>query len=224
MFFSLFGFWGIAYWIAYWSHWIAYWIACLSCFCFYHLSVAISGQAAQAAQPFSGSEINNSLVTMSSKQLKLQLVGVRTPLKRPSGSAGLPKPRIVPRKNKETLTVKKITMSMEAGCNTLDVKTLTGETITLKIVEDCINLETILVKTMAGETITLDVKASDMEGGTKDILIAQLNILIEELNKILYKDVYYVSLTSLMVTIGKVKAIHNHLAHHSFGPFVNMWI
>ena len=31
------------YWIAYWSHWIAYWIACLSCFCFYHLSVAISG-------------------------------------------------------------------------------------------------------------------------------------------------------------------------------------
>ena len=39
------------YWIAYWAHWIAYWIACLSCFCFYHLSVAISGQAAQAAQP-----------------------------------------------------------------------------------------------------------------------------------------------------------------------------
>ena len=31
------------YWIAYWAHWIAYWIACLSCFCFYHLSVAISG-------------------------------------------------------------------------------------------------------------------------------------------------------------------------------------
>ena len=178
-------------------------------FCFYHLSVAISGLAAQAAQPFGGSGINNSLATMSSKQ------GLRTSVKRPS--AGLPAPIIVPKKNQKTPTVKILhLMNIDASCNTLDVETLTGETITLKIAEDCLNLDTILVKTMAGETITLDVKASSLSwlspvGATKDTLIAQLNILIEEFNKILHK-VVYVSLTSLMVTIGKVKAIHILLA------------
>ena len=196
-FFSLFGFWGIAYWIAYWSH----------CFCFYHSSVAISGQAAQAAQPFGGSEINNSLVTMSSTQ------GLRTSVKRLS--AGLPENQ----KKQKTPTVKTLNMNIDASCNTvdLDVKTLTGETITLKIVEDCLNLDFIIVKTLAGETITLDVKASSLSwlnpvrAKEKDALHAQLQILIEEFNKILH-EVVYVSLTSLMVTIGKVKAIHILLA------------
>ena len=107
-------------------------------------------------------------------------------------------------------------MNIDASCNTLDVETLTGETITLKIVEDCLNLDFIIVKTLAGETITLDVKASSLSwlnpvGATKDALLAQLQILIEEFNKILH-EVVYVSLTSLMVTIGKVKAIHILLA------------
>ncbi len=160
---------------------------------------------------------------MSSKQQKLQLVGTHPPVKRPSGSAGLPKlvkkklpkpsgsaglPKLVKKKLPWPPTAKILVVKMEAGCNTLDVKALTGETVTLKIVEDCINLDAILVKTLAGETITLNVKASDMEGGTKDILIAQLNILLEELNKILNKA-RKIPLTSLMVTIGKVKAIHN---------------
>mgnify|MGYP006108868003 CR=1 FL=1 len=193
----MFGFWDIAYWIAYWSH----------CFCFYHSSVAISGQAAQAAQPFGGSEINNSLVTMSSTQ------GLRTSVKRLS--AGLPENQ----KKQKTPTVKTLNMNIDASCNTvdLDVKTLTGETITLKIVEDCLNLDFIIVKTLAGETITLDVKASSLSwlnpvrAKEKDALHAQLQILIEEFNKILHQ-VVYVSLTSLMVTIGKVKAIHILLA------------
>ena len=192
------------YWIAYWAHWIAYWIACLSCFCFYHLSVAISGQAAQAAQPFGGSQINNILVTMSSKMPKL-----RTSVKRPS--AALPcRPIIVPFKNKKTGGT---TLWMQrSGCRgTLDVEALNGETITLMIKEGCLSLDIIRVGTLTGETITLDVKASSTSwisprGATKDTLIAQLNILVEELNKILHEDVY-VSLTSLMVTIGKVKAI-----------------
>jgi len=182
---------------------------------------------------------------MSSKQQKLQMVGGRPPVKRPSGSAGLPKlvekklpkPRIAPltvktitKKDKNTPTVKTIDIKMMADCNTLDVKALTGETVTLKIVEDTgwredvtysINLDTILVKTLAGETITLTVKPSDLEGGTKDILIAQLNILLKELNKILNKE-HSVPLTSLMVTLGKVKAIHNRLSYHYFlGPSVN---
>ena len=196
----MFGFWGVAYWIAYWSH----------CFCFYHLSVAISGLAAQAAQPFGGSEINNSLATMSSKQ------GLRTKVKtRPS--AGVPAWYIVPKKNQKTPTTKILhLMNIDAGCDALDVDTLTGETIQFKIAEDCLNLDIILVKTLAGETITLDVKANSLAwlspvGATKDTLIAQLNILIEEFNKILHQ-VVYVSLTSLMVTIGKVKAIQILLA------------
>ena len=93
------------------------------------------------------------------------------------------------------------------------MKALNGETITLMIKEGCLSLDIIRVGTLTGETITLDVKASSTSwispwGGykTKDTLIAQLNILVEELNKILHEDVY-VSLTSLMVTIGKVKAI-----------------
>ena len=107
-------------------------------------------------------------------------------------------------------------MNIDAGCDALDVDTLTGETIQFKIAEDCLNLDIILVKTLAGETITLDVKANSLAwlspvGATKDTLIAQLNILIEEFNKILHQ-VVYVSLTSLMVTIGKVKAIQILLA------------
>ena len=193
------------YWIAYWAHWIAYWIACLSCFCFYHLSVAISGQAAQAAQPFW--QIDNSSVTMSSKWPKLC-----TSVKRPS--AGLPKPRIVPFENKKTPTVKTLILNIDASCNTLDVEALNGETITLIIKEGCLNLDIILVRTLAGETVTLAVKGTSStdspafweSGATKGNLIAQLNILVEELNKILHEDVY-VSVTSLMVLIGKVKAI-----------------
>ena len=194
------------YWIAYWAHWIAYWIACLSCFCFYHLSVAISGQAAQAAQPFGGSQINNSLVTMSSK-----LPNLRTSVKRPA--AALPcRPIIVPLWNNSLKTGGTTLWMQRSGCGgTLDVEALNGETITLMIKEGCLSLDIIRVGTLTGETITLDVKASSTSwispwGATKDTLIAQLNILVEELNKILHEDVY-VSLTSLMVTIGKVKAI-----------------
>jgi len=126
---------------------------------------------------------------MSSKQ------GLRTSVKRLS--AGLPAPRIVPKKNQKkqkTPTVKTLSMNIDASCNTVDLD----------------------VKTLTGETITLDVKANSLAwlspvGATKDTLIAQLNILIEEFNKILHQ-VVYVSLTSLMVTIGKVKAIQILLA------------
>ena len=133
---------------------------------------------------------------------------LRTSVKRPL--AGLPRPRIVPFKNKKTGGT---TLWMQrSGCGgTLDVEALNGETISLMIKEGCLSLDIIRVRTLTGETITLDVKASSTSwispwGATKDTLIAQLNILVEELNKILHENVY-VSLTSLMVTIGKVKAI-----------------
>jgi len=160
-----------------------------------------------------GCSANNSLVTMSSK-LHFSKEGtvftkLRTSVKRPS--AALPcRPIIVPFKNKKTGGT---TLWMQrSGCGgTLDVEALNGETISLMIKEGCLSLDIIRVGTLTGETITLDVKASSTSwispgGATKDTLIAQLNILVEELNKILHENVY-VSLTSLMVTIGKVKAI-----------------